>query len=136
MLKSKLLLAALLTLASANARAGDADSAAPKPYPKEDPGRRQRMSNQFWWPERLDLSPLREHDAEANPFGAKFDYAKEFKKLDLDVVKKDIASVMKTPQAWWPADYGNYGPFFIRMAWHGAGTYRVGDGRGGASGAQ
>jgi catalase-peroxidase len=93
-------------------------------------------TNQFWWPERLDLSPLRQHAAESNPMGDNYNYAKEFKKLDLQAVKKDIAKVMSTSQDWWPSDYGNYGPFFIRMAWHGAGTYRVGDGRGGASGAQ
>ena len=93
-------------------------------------------SNQFWWPDRLDLSPLRKDTAESNPLGKDFDYAKEFQTLDLNAVKKDIADVLKTSQDWWPSDYGNYGPFFIRMAWHGAGTYRIYDGRGGASGAQ
>ena len=93
-------------------------------------------SNQFWWPEQLDLSPLRQHAAESNPLGEEFDYAREFASLDLDAVKKDIRKVLNTSQAWWPADYGNYGPFFVRMAWHGAGTYRVSDGRGGAGGAQ
>jgi len=92
--------------------------------------------NQFWWPEQLDLSPLRQHAAESNPLGENFDYAKAFSSLDLKAVKQDIAKVLTTSQDWWPADYGNYGPFFIRMAWHGAGTYRTGDGRGGASGAQ
>ena len=92
--------------------------------------------NQFWWPDRLDLSPLRQHAAESNPYGGTFDYAAEFKTLDLNAVKKDIAAVLTTPQAWWPPDYGNYGPFFIRMAWHGAGTYRMADGRGGAEGGQ
>jgi catalase-peroxidase len=94
------------------------------------------LSNQFWWPERLDLSPLRQHAGESNPLGNNFDYAKEFKKLDLKAVKKDIERVMKTSQDWWPADWGNYGPFFIRMAWHSAGTYRIADGRGGAGGGQ
>lgn len=93
-------------------------------------------SNQFWWPERLDLSPLRQHGIESNPMGEKFNYAAEFKKLDLKAVKKDIEKIMKTSQDWWPADYGHYGPFFIRMAWHSAGTYRLGDGRGGAGGGQ
>ena len=92
--------------------------------------------NEFWWPERLDLSPLREHATESSPLGADFDYAKEFQSLDLEAVKKDIKAVLTTSQDWWPADYGNYGPFFIRMAWHGAGTYRTYDGRGGADGAQ
>ncbi|MBI5174986.1 MAG: catalase/peroxidase HPI [Candidatus Melainabacteria bacterium] len=92
--------------------------------------------NQFWWPERLDLSPLRQHAAESDPFGKDFNYAKEFQSLDLKEVKKDIENVLKTSQDWWPADYGNYGPFFIRMSWHGAGTYRVYDGRGGAGGGQ
>jgi catalase-peroxidase len=92
--------------------------------------------NQFWWPDQLDLSPLRQHAAESNPLGENFDYAKAFLSLDLNAVKQDIAKVLTASQDWWPADYGNYGPFFIRMAWHGAGTYRTGDGRGGASGAQ
>jgi catalase-peroxidase len=93
-------------------------------------------SNQFWWPERLDLAPLRQHSQESSPLGKDFDYAKEFKKLDLNAVKKDIEKVMTTSQDWWPADWGNYGPFFIRMAWHSAGTYRTLDGRGGAAGGQ
>jgi catalase-peroxidase len=84
----------------------------------------------------LDLSPLRSHDAESNPYGADFNYMKEFQTLDLDAVKKDIKATLTKSQDWWPADYGNYGPFFIRMAWHGAGTYRTSDGRGGADGAE
>jgi catalase-peroxidase len=94
------------------------------------------MSNQFWWPEKLDLRPLRQHGAESNPMGETFNYAEEFKKLDLVAVKKDIEALMTKSQPWWPADYGHYGPFFIRMAWHSAGTYRLGDGRGGADGGQ
>jgi len=96
----------------------------------------KNTSNQFWWPERLDLAPLRQHGEKSNPMGGGFNYAEEFKKLDLKAVKKDIEKVMKTSQDWWPADWGNYGPFFIRMAWHSAGTYRVADGRGGAAGGQ
>ena len=92
--------------------------------------------NQFWWPELLDLSPLRQHGAESDPMGKDFDYAKEFASVDLAVLKKDIETLLKTSQDWWPADYGTYGPFFIRMAWHSAGTYRVSDGRGGAGGGQ
>ncbi len=93
-------------------------------------------SNQFWWPDRLDLSPLRDHDAAANPYGADFDYGEAFASVDLEAVKTDLKAVMKTSQDWWPADYGHYGPFFIRMTWHAAGTYRVADGRGGAAGGQ
>ncbi len=93
-------------------------------------------SNQFWWPDQVDLSPLRAHGAGSDPMGAEFDYAAEFATLDLDAVKKDIAALMTDSQDWWPADYGHYGPFFIRMAWHSAGTYRTLDGRGGAGGGQ
>ncbi|MGB5738648.1 MAG: catalase/peroxidase HPI, partial [Woeseia sp.] len=93
-------------------------------------------SNEFWWPQNLNLSPLRDHGAESNPMGDDFNYAEAFASLDLDAVKKDIATLLNTSQDWWPADYGNYGPFFIRMAWHSAGTYRVADGRGGAGGGQ
>ena len=93
-------------------------------------------SNQFWWPEQLDLQPLRQHAVESNPLGDDFNYAEQFQTLDLDAVKKDIEALMTTSQDWWPSDYGHYGPFFIRMAWHSAGTYRVTDGRGGAGGGQ
>ncbi|MFC1778106.1 catalase/peroxidase HPI [Pseudomonadota bacterium] len=99
-------------------------------------GQGDAKSNQFWWPEKLNLNPLRQHAAESDPMGTNFDYAEEFNKLDLDAVKKDIEALMTTSQDWWPADYGHYGPFFIRMAWHSAGTYRVADGRGGAGGGQ
>ncbi|CZF86248.1 catalase/peroxidase HPI [Grimontia marina] len=93
-------------------------------------------SNQFWWPDQLNLAPLRDHGQESNPYGESFDYASAFEQLDLNQVKKDISDVLTTSQPWWPADYGHYGPFFIRMAWHAAGTYRVHDGRGGAGGGQ
>ena len=88
------------------------------------------------WPEKLDLTPLRQHSPKSNPYGADFNYAEQFKKLDLAAVKKDIEGVLTTSQPWWPADYGTYAPFFIRMAWHSAGTYRTMDGRGGSDGGQ
>ncbi|MDC8832424.1 catalase/peroxidase HPI [Alteromonas gilva] len=92
--------------------------------------------NSFWWPEQLDLTQLRAHSVESNPYGDNFDYAEAFNALDLQAVKSDIREVLTQSQDWWPADYGHYGPFFIRMAWHAAGTYRVHDGRGGAGGGQ
>ena len=96
----------------------------------------EAKTTQFWWPEAINLSPLRQHAPQSNPYGDDFDYAAEFAKLDLDAVKSDIEALLTQSQDWWPADYGHYGPFFIRMAWHSAGTYRVSDGRGGAGGGQ
>jgi catalase-peroxidase len=89
-------------------------------------------SNQDWWPNQLTLKTLHQNPPAGDPMGVEFNYAKEFKSLDLDAVKKDIEQLMTTSQDWWPADYGHYGPLFIRMAWHSAGTYRISDGRGGA----
>ena len=89
-------------------------------------------SNRDWWPERLELGALHQHSALSNPMGKGFDYAKEFKSLDFAALKADLRALMTQSQEWWPADFGHYGPFFIRMAWHSAGTYRTGDGRGGA----
>ena len=92
--------------------------------------------NRDWWPNQLKLNILRQHSSLSNPMDKKFNYAKEFKSLDLKALKKEIFALMTTSQSWWPADYGHYGPFFIRMAWHSAGTYRIADGRGGAGAGQ
>ena len=89
-------------------------------------------SNRDWWPNQLNLSILHQHSPQSDPMGADFNYAREFNTLDLNALKQDIFKLMTASQDWWPADYGHYGPLFIRMAWHSAGTYRVGDGRGGA----
>ncbi|OUR84681.1 catalase/peroxidase HPI [Colwellia psychrerythraea] len=96
----------------------------------------EAKTNQFWWPDQLSLSPLRQHGAESNPYGEQFNYAKEFASLDLAMLKKDIQTTLTDSKTWWPADWGHYGPLMIRMAWHSAGVYRVHDGRGGASGGQ
>jgi catalase-peroxidase len=88
-------------------------------------------TNRDWWPNAIDLSPLHAHSTKSDPMGTGFDYAKEFKTLDLDAVRRDLHALMTQSQEWWPADYGHYGPFFIRMTWHSAGTYRISDGRGG-----
>ena len=100
------------------------------PHPTQGGG------NRGWWPERLNLKVLAKNPAVANPLGEEFDYAAAFESLDLAAVKQDIAEVLETSQDWWPADYGHYGPFMIRMAWHSAGTYRISDGRGGAGAGQ
>ena len=94
-------------------------------------------SNQDWWPNQLNLNILHQHDQKSDPLAEGFDYREEFKKLDYQSLKKDLNDLMTDSQDWWPADYGHYGPFFIRMTWHAAGTYRIGDGRGGGgTGAQ
>ncbi|MDP4785509.1 MAG: catalase-peroxidase, partial [Alphaproteobacteria bacterium] len=94
-------------------------------------------SNREWWPNQLNISILHQHDQKSNPMGANFNYREEFKSLDYEALKRDLHDLMTDSQDWWPADYGHYGPFFIRMTWHAAGTYRSGDGRGGGgTGAQ
>ena len=119
-----LALAALMTAASPVVLATTAHAETASPAATE------------WWPKNVDLTALRQNEAQSNPYGADYDYAKEFASLDLDAVKADIRKVLTTSQPWWPADYGHYGPFFIRMAWHSAGTYRQGDGRGGSDGGE
>ena len=89
-------------------------------------------SNREWWPEAIDLSALQANPRELNPMGDDFDYAEAFSNLDYDALKQDLTELMTDSQEWWPADYGHYGPLFIRMSWHAAGTYRISDGRGGA----
>ena len=96
-----------------------------------EPSPHRPRTNQDWWPNQLDLQVLHQHSPRSNPMGADFDYAEEFKTLDVDALKQDVVDLMTDSQDWWPADYGHYGPLFIRMSWHAAGTYRIEDGRGG-----
>ena len=138
-----LLAATALTLSAAACQQPMPKQAEAKPEAKEkksEPAgnghaavaKNQPKPNSFWWPKSLNLRPLRKNATRSDPMGDTFDYAAEFKTLDLAGLKKEIETLMTTSQDWWPADYGHYGPFFIRMAWHSAGTYRVHDGRGGA----
>jgi len=101
--------------------------AIPSPTPKQTGPR----TNKDWWPNQLDLSILHRHSDLSNPMDAEYTYAEAFKSLDVEALKRDLIQMMTTSQAWWPADYGHYGPLFIRMSWHAAGTYRIADGRGG-----
>jgi catalase-peroxidase len=99
--------------------------------PSPEPKVHRPRTNQDWWPDQVDLSVLKKHAPQANPMGDDFNYAEEFNKIDVEALKRDVIEVMTTSQDWWPADYGHYGPLFIRMSWHAAGTYRIEDGRGG-----
>jgi catalase-peroxidase len=112
------------------------DSKCPVTGGVHNPATGRGRSNRDWWPDQLNLKILLQNSPLASPMGAEFSYAREFKKLDLAAVKIDLRTLMNSPQDWWPADFGHYGPLFIRMAWHSAGTYRMGDGRGGAGTAQ
>ncbi len=124
---------AIALLAAMPVAAHAADAAMTPPTAAAD----KPTTNKDWWPDQLDLTPLRQNEnTAASPYGADFDYTKAFLSLDLKAVKADIAQVLTTSQPWWPADYGNYGPFFIRMAWHSTGTYRTMDGRGGGAGGE
>jgi catalase-peroxidase len=104
--------------------------------PAPTPKRSRPRTNKDWWPDQLDLSVLHNHSNKSNPMEADFNYAEQFKTLDVEALKRDLIGVMTTSQEWWPADYGHYGPFFIRMSWHAAGTYRIADGRGGGGDGQ
>jgi len=111
---------------------GSASESENPAIPSPTPKRHRPMSNRDWWPDQVDLSILRTHSPVSDPMGKGFNYAAEFKTLDVEALKQDMLKLMTDSQDWWPADYGHYGPFFIRMAWHAAGTYRIADGRGGA----
>ena len=109
----------------------DGEAKCPFTGHSSEQGSKGGTQNQDWWPNLLNLNILRQHGVASNPMGSDFNYAKAFASLDLDALKKDLHAVMTDSKEWWPADYGHYGPFFIRMAWHSAGTYRITDGRGG-----
>ncbi|MGM0480999.1 MAG: catalase/peroxidase HPI [Pseudomonadota bacterium] len=136
MKKTTLPLISAVALAVSMAMSSTAVAAQERPSYHTKQTMTEAKENSFWWPNMLNLEPLRQHSPESNPLDEDFDYAAAFNQLDLQQVKKDIEALMTSDQDWWPADYGHYGPFFIRMAWHGAGTYRVQDGRGGGAGAQ
>ena len=107
------------------------DAKCPVSHGSSDQHTNSARTNKEWWPEQVNLNILHQHDTKTNPMNENFDYSKEFKQLDYEALKNDLNNLMTDSQEWWPADYGHYGPFFIRMTWHAAGTYRITDGRGG-----
>lgn len=127
------LLAGVSAMAQENAKAGECPMGFGSAKPKSNQGNVKAKTNKDWWPNKLNLSVLRQHSELSNPMGPNFNYKKEFNSLDYFALKKDIQAILTQSQDWWPADFGNYGPLFIRMAWHSAGTYRTADGRGGAN---
>lgn len=127
------LLAGVSAMAQENAKAGECPMGFGSAKPKSNQGNVKAKTNEDWWPNKLNLSVLRQHSELSNPMGPNFNYKKEFNSLDYFALKKDIQAILTQSQDWWPADFGNYGPLFIRMAWHSAGTYRTADGRGGAN---
>ena len=125
------------TNSSAQGYGTDSDSQCPFMNGSLNQSAGGRTSNNDWWPNTLKTNILRQHSNLSNPMDEDFDYAEEFKKLDYEALKEDLTDLMTDSQDWWPADWGHYGPFFIRMTWHAAGTYRIADGRGGGgTGAQ
>lgn len=127
------LLAGVSAMAQENAKAGECPMGFGTAKPKLNQGNVKAKTNEDWWPNKLNLQVLRQHSELSNPMGPNFNYKKEFNSLDYFALKKDIQAILTQSQDWWPADFGNYGPLFIRMAWHSAGTYRTADGRGGAN---
>ena len=115
----------------------DVESRCPVMHGANTKNNGEGTTNRDWWPNQLDISILHQHDEKSNPMGKDYNYRDHFKNIDYDALKKDLNNLMTDSQDWWPADYGHYGPFFIRMTWHAAGTYRTADGRGGGgTGAQ
>ncbi len=115
----------------------DAESKCPVMHGANTKNKGEGIAIRDWWPNQLDISILHQHNEKSNPMGSEFNYQEQFKKIDYEGLKKDLNELMTNSQDWWPADYGHYGPFFVRMTWHAAGTYRSGDGRGGGgTGAQ